>query len=325
MPSAVYEENGRRIIRLSNSSRKEWQDCPTKFYFRRIEGLVPKTRVYVFDVGSLGHVGCATYLHPSNQQFDQTARYKMARETIKSYYERELKPKGADKNALDEALHVFPVILRRRLRVRPITVEQWWEHRIDCSEFIIEIVGKVDALSILESDGSYYIEEHKFVSASGFGDKKEEEYQRSPQTAGYVVLAEANIKGDRKVRGVVHNFFLKKKEPDLKQPISIVGARDIARWNNHIRDIAHEINDAYEEGGGYKEGLDACRTWSGPCPYSRLCEFNDNPEIRRELYDIHEPKDKFKTLEGTAQREVPASDVPTETVQPESGVEKGLD
>lgn len=302
-----------------------------------MEGLVPRERIRVFDIGSLIHVGAAIYLRPGSAQLDPTARYKMARQAIVGHFETMMRPLNVEHNVLDEAVHTFPVIMRRRLDIKPIAVEQWWEmvidvpaeqvcfdldtlreQRLDLPAFKIHFVGKADAIS--KMGDAYVIEEHKSVDARGFGEKKIAQYQKSRQTKGYVLLAQHNLK-NTKVVGVVHNFFLKKKEPELRQEITMVGPRDLERAKQDIIGVAEEMLYAYRN-NHYRENTDNCHSWIGACPYCRLCEFGDNPEIRQQLFTTEIRDERLSRLDTISKRAGSAENVSEATDASESGVEK---
>ena len=275
-----------------------------------------KTRIKVFDVGTLGHHGCAIFLHPTNAQFDTTTRYKMARDGIKKYFEEKMKPHGASEDDLREALHTFPVIMRRKLDVKVISVEQWWETEIPVGkipdlfnptkegnleftpEFYIQFVGKADALSIYEGK-HLMVEEHKFTSGKGFGDKRIQQYQRARQPKGYAFLGNANLKG-RKIHGVLHNLFVKMKNPKLEQRITYIGPKDLKRFEESVCKVACEVHNA-QQTGVWRESLDECYGGWSACPFNVLCEFDDNEEVRKQNFDKRDPQAKFDTLDGTKQ------------------------
>ena len=298
------------VIRLSDSAIKDWETCQKKYWFKHIERLQAKSRIAVFDVGTLGHYGCAIFLHPTNAQFDVATRYKMAREGIKKHFEEKMKPHGATKNVLDEAIHTFPVIMRRKLDVQVISVEQWWETEIVVDPpgtdddgiyytdgLYVQFVGKVDAISMHENH--LLVEEHKFTSGIGFGDKRIQQYQRARQPKGYAFLGNENLK-QNKIVGVLHNFFLKMKNPKLEQRITYIGPKDLRRFKDSVCKVAREVHTA-QQSGVWRESLDSCYGEWWPCPFNVLCEFDDNEEVRKQNFTKRESQAKFDTLIGTKQ------------------------
>lgn len=255
----------------------------------------------------------------------------MAREGIKRHFAEHMKPNGATDDTLQEALHVFPVIMRRKLDAQVISVEQWWETEIDVratsfdssehiypieEDIMVQFVGKADALSL--HNGNLFIEEHKFVSAQGFGERRREQYQRARQTKGYVYLANANLKG-KKVHGVLHNFFLKKKQPELQQNISYIGPKDLKRFECSVCEVAREVYNA-QQSGVWRESLDECHGGYSACPFNVLCDFDDNEEVRRQNFTKYESKAKFETLDGSKQSGA-AEDISEKTSKLRRGVE----
>lgn len=324
MTKTIEEVNGITTIRLSDSSINCWDECKKKWYYRYVEHLVPRERIRAFDIGSLVHVGAAVFLRPANAQFDMTTRYTMARAAIVEHFESEMRPLKVERDVLDEATHVFPVIMRRRVDVKPIAVEQWWETIIPIDDITrIQFVGKADVISTMDS--AYYIEEHKTINARGFGEKKITQYQKARQTKGYVLLGRRNLKPEfaSKLVGVVHNFFLKKKEPELKQEITMVGPRDLERVERNIIDVAKEILYAHRS-GYFRENTNACHSWAGSCSYNRLCEFGDNSEIRQQLFTTESRDERLSRLDTISKRTGPAENVSETADKVESGVEERL-
>ena len=268
-----------------------------------------KTRIAVFDVGTLGHHGCAIFLHPTNAQFDTPTRYQMARDGMRKHFEEKMKPNGASEDDLQEALHTFPVVMRRKLDVKVISVEQWWETEIEVGtigewgsekgvrDLAVQFVGKADAISMHENH--LLVEEHKFTSGRGFGDKRIQQYQRARQPKGYAFLGNANLKG-KKITGVLHNFFLKQKNPKLEQRITYIGPKDLKRFEESVCKVACEVHNA-QCTGVWRESLDECYGGWSACPFNVLCEFDDNEEVRKQNFDKRDPKAKFDTLDGTKQ------------------------
>ena len=207
-----------------------------------------------------------------------------------------LKPAGATTDDLAEALHTFPVIMKRRLNMTPITVEQWWETDIESDDGItVHFVGKCDAVSML--DNELYMEEHKFTSGRGFGEKRITQYLKSRQPKGYVYLAQKNLKSDKKIRGVAFNFFLKMTNPKLEQRITYVGPKDLKRFEESVINTAKEVLTAFET-DTWRESLDECYGFFGKCPFTTLCEFDDNEEVRNQLYTQRDSQKKFEILDA---------------------------
>ena len=289
----TYDEQGTPHIRLSYTAVKAWS-CPKRFWFSNVEMLKPKERVQYFDVGQLGHAGLARYFHPSVLHLSMEDRYRLACAEVVALFEKDFAPNGASREVLEEVLSVLPAVMQAKIKTVPVSTEEWLERPITTPEFIVDFVGKIDLTSVLEKD--LYVEEHKFLDARGFGEYRALQNQESMQTKGYVFLTQG-LK--QSVKGVIHNFFLKMKSPKLEQRITLVGPRDLSRFEKNLIDVAREVHSAHKN-NHWRENIDDCYGYS-KCPFVTLCEFGDNEEIRKAKFEKREPRDKFMTVEHQAE------------------------
>lgn len=212
----------------------------------------------------------------------------LARQAMDEYYL--ITEDMNDDSVLKEAKVLMPCITQGKENFRPISVEQWHEF---CMGYVddepIMLLIKMDGLVLY--DTKYLLTmEHKTVSGKGFGTRAINAEVSSNQSKCYSYGASEIFK--KEVSGVMYNFLVKLKIPELNRHIHFVSERDRNRFKDNTLNLAKEMLERENGSLPFTCNFNECHTRWGDCPFSPLCDQGDSKEVREMLYSIRPEGDK---------------------------------